>query len=128
MTETVKLALTIAIAVGIMLFIGWVGDLQKRAAVGEQRGTKIETTAGTVADGVQADARRAERDTGTTQAATVFERTIVEVEREPTARDRADTPVPDRVRDAFRERRLARERSARLQGADAQGAGAEDAP
>lgn len=121
-SETFKLIVAVAIGALVVLGITHYMDLRNRAAVGDQRGTKIEATAGTIADGAQADTRRAERDTGTAQGAQQFTITMQEAERnEPATRNRADTPVPDSVRDAFRARRLARERSAGVQGSDAPG-------
>lgn len=73
---------------------------------------KVVVTTGIIEDGAKADADRADDDANAAQAANTF-RTDIERSRrnDPEARARADRPVPRSVRDAFRARRIAIERS-----------------
>ena len=77
----------------------------------KQQAQDIKATGGMIADGVQADEDRAERDTGLAQARQDFHDRYQEDERhEPAIADRSDRAVPQRVRDNFHARRLARQR------------------
>lgn len=89
---------------------------------------KIEATAGINADGAKADSERETDDRAATTAADTFRNDIARSRRDdPEARARADRPVPRSVRDAFRARRIAIERSAGP-GADGGAAAAEPDP
>jgi len=109
----------IMIAMGVIL-AGLVVDRantwwQKRQAVAAATAPlegKVEATAGINAAGAQADQDRSNDDQAATTAADTFRNDIARSRRDdPEARDRADRPVPRSVRDAFRARRLAIERS-----------------
>lgn len=110
----------ILIAISVIL-LGLVADRvntwwQKRQAVEAATAPlteKIEATAGINADGAKADQDRATDDHTATTAADTFRNDIARSRRDdPEARSRADRPVPRSVRDAFRARRIAIERSA----------------
>lgn len=109
----------IMIAMGVIL-AGLVADRantwwQKRQAVAAATAPlegKIEATAGINAEGAKADQARNDDDQAATTAATTFRNDIARSRRDdPEARARADRPVPRSVRDAFRARRIAIERS-----------------
>jgi uncharacterized SAM-binding protein YcdF (DUF218 family) len=73
---------------------------------------KVEATAGMTQDAVAADSDRAQASEATAAGRTIFiEHTTRNEANEPHVRSRADQPVPDSVRNAFKARRLARERS-----------------
>lgn len=77
----------------------------------EQRGRTMEATSGIIEDGTKADAERGERDTGLQQAREDFQRQYQEDKRnDKDTSVHSSGIVPQRVRDNFRARRLARER------------------
>lgn len=104
---------------------------ETRQAVNEAKAPlegKIEATAGINASGAIADEERTTDDQTATQAAETFRTTIARSHtHDPIARDRASRPVPDSVRQAFRARRLAIERSG-CTGAECDEAAAEADP
>lgn len=109
--ETIKLVL--AVLVGCALLWGGQKVLSWReaAALSEQQGRTAGATVGISQDGAKADADRVATDTGVRQGRDQFNQTYDEANRhEPETAARSDRAVPVRVRDAFRERRLARQR------------------
>jgi hypothetical protein len=100
-----------AAAVFVTMAMGWRQKAQTATAVvGEQAG-KIETTTGTTQDGAVADAHRRDDDASAGTSRAAYRTTMETARREdPAIAARADRPVPARVRDAARARRLARER------------------
>lgn len=100
--------LAVAIAVGVV----YVRGLQKASVVSEQRGTTLQTTTATINDGDIADQAQAAVEQGIAEGRATFNNTINEAKRnEPTVADRSNRAVPVSVRNAYRERRLSRERS-----------------
>ena len=115
--ETIKLLIAIAIGAAILYGIQYIGSLQQKAAVGEQRGAVIETTSGVLEDGRQSEQQRVRVEVDVTAAREQFQRDIEEARNnEPETRSNADVRNPDSVLRAARARRLARERSAGDQG------------
>lgn len=104
--------LLLVICVGAGIFgITKVKSWYDASRVAEQQGRTLEATVGINADGVAADGQRAERDEGLARARDEFNQRYKEdVRYDPATADRADRVVPQRVRDNFRARRLARER------------------
>ena len=104
--------LLLVICVGAGIFgITKVKSWYDASRVAEQQGRTLEATVGINADGVAADGKRAERDEGLARARGEFNQRYKEDERhEPAIADRSDRAVPQRVRDNFQSRRLARER------------------
>ena len=109
--ETIKLI--IAVLVGCALLWGWntVMDWREAAQVNERRGDKIIATEGIMNDGAKADADRADDDSAVSTGRETYHNAKEEAKRnEPETADRAMRTVPASVRNAFRARRLARER------------------
>ena len=78
----------------------------------EQRGQTMEATVGITQDGATADAHQTATDTAVGQGNYDFGTTYAKDERhDPIVATRSTGTVPQRVRDNFRARRLARERS-----------------
>lgn len=110
-TDTLKLIgallLGAALLFGYNTVIGWKEAAQQNVS----RGNTMTATSGIVADGAKADAQRADVDTGIAQGRDNFNTNYQEAKRnEPETAARADRSVPDSVRNAYRARRLARER------------------
>jgi hypothetical protein len=90
----------------------WWKQRQAVAAAIEPLEGKIVATDGINADGAQADQARSDDDQAANTAANTFRNAIARSHRDdPTAAARAARPVPASVRDAFRARRIAIERS-----------------
>jgi hypothetical protein len=107
----VGLLLALALGVAVAMFGGHYTRLQHAAAQNEGRGLVLENTSAGVADGVDNDQAQAQVDTGLAQGRDTFKTSINEAKRhDPETANRADRVVPERVRNAYRERRLARER------------------
>jgi hypothetical protein len=105
------LALALALGVAIALFGGHYRKLQIAAQQNEQRGSVLETTSAGVADTVDIDKALAENRAALAANRNAFQKALQEAKRnEPETAARAVLPVPDSVRTAYRERRLARER------------------
>lgn len=127
--ETIKLI--VAVIIGCLLLYGAqkVLSWKEAAEQNETRGRTLQSTSGILGDGKKADEDRAQVDTGVTAGKQQFDNDYKEAKaNEPATAARADRLVPKRVRDAYRTRRLARERSgcvgddcaARLESASAQ--------
>ena len=109
--ETIKLVLAVLLGCALLWGYNTVMDWREAAQVGEQRGAKIEATDGIINDGAQADADRTDTDTAIGTGRDVYHTAKEEAKRnEPETAERADRNVPSSVRNAFRSRRLARER------------------
>lgn len=107
----VGLVLALLLGVGIALFGADYRRLQNAAAQNEQRGQVLTNTSQGVADGVDIDDFKAGVETGLAAGKEAFQTSKREaIRNEPETAARADRPVPDSVRRAYRERRLARER------------------
>jgi hypothetical protein len=104
----VTILITVALILGSQTVISWKeGYDQNQINTG-----KLESTSGIIDDGAKADENRAEVDQTVAQGRDQFNQDYEGAMRnEPETAARADRPVPDSVRKAFRERRIARERS-----------------
>lgn len=110
-TETVKLIIALLIGAAVLFGVQKVLDWREGAQVGEQRGRTATATSGIINDGTKADAQRDTVDTGIAQGRDKFNDNYQEAKRnEPETAARADRSVPVSVRNAYRARRLARER------------------
>lgn len=110
--ETVKLILALIIGAAVLFGVQKVLDWREAAQQNEQRGRTITATSGIINDGSKADADRTTTDTGISQGRQEFHDNQQEAKRnEPETAARADRAVPASVRNNFRARRLARERS-----------------
>ena len=77
----------------------------------QQQGRTLQSTSGIIEDGSESDKQRDKTDTGLAEAREDFKRQYEEDKRrDPEIASRAVRVVPQRVRDNFRARRLARER------------------
>ena len=125
----IALLVTVAISVALTFATSHYIKLRDAAAQGELDKGKLETTTGVIADSDEADEDRDRTDAVVSDARGTYNTRIEEAERnEPQTRNRADRAVPDSVRRAYRERRLARERLGRDEVGDEAGAGSQDAP
>lgn len=107
----IGLVVAILLAVGLTLFASHYMSLEKAAAQNELRGGVLESASAGVEEGQRIDDHQAEIDSGLAQGRERFNNVISEAEtHEPQTASRAATRVPDSVRNAYRERRLARER------------------
>lgn len=111
-TETFKLVL--ALVAGVLLL--WVGQTvlswKEAAQQNEQRGATIETTSAIIDDGAKADQEREQVDGDIATGRATYDNAYQEAKtNEPETAARADRTRPASVRNAFRERRRARERS-----------------
>lgn len=110
-TDTVKLLIAVLIGAAVLFGVQTVLDWREGAQVGEQRGRTATATSGIINDGVKADAQRDAVDTGIAQGRDKFNDDYQEAKHnEPETAARADRAVPVSVRNAYRTRRLARER------------------
>lgn len=88
----------------------------------ESRGRTMEATEGILTDGARSDAARTSEENRVALGRENYDRTMDEAEKKDEAtRDWRNAPVPDSVRRAARERRLARERSAGVDGKSDEG-------
>lgn len=102
----------LVILVGCGVFgISRVKSWYDAAQQNKQAQRTLQTTSGLVEDGLHADRNRASRDQGLANAREDFNRRYNEDRRnDPEIASRADRVVPQRVRDNFHTRRIARER------------------
>ena len=115
MTPGVKDLITFIVLVVIVGFgifgISKVKQWHDASQAAEVQGRTLEATSGIIGDGTKADAERDATDTGLAKAREDFNRRYQEDKRnDPETAARAVRVVPQRVRDNFRARRLARER------------------
>lgn len=111
-----QLVLVAALAAGAAFFIGKAMDWRRQANANaqtvDQVGGKVTATDGITQDGTKADTAKADDETAVATGRQTYTDTMERAQREePAIADRASRRVPDRVRDAARARRLARERS-----------------
>ena len=107
----VGLLIAVILAVAISLAGGHYLSLQKQAAVGQQRGGVLESTSQGVAEGERIEAVQEAYNQGLQAGRQTFHETKEEAKRnEPQTAERAIRTVPPSVRNAYRERRRARER------------------
>lgn len=105
------LLLAVIVSVGVSLFAGHYRELQRAAATNELRGGVLTNASAGINRGVDIDNFLSSNDVVIGTGREAFTHTIAEAKRhEPEVADRADRPVPASVRNAYRERRLARER------------------
>lgn len=125
----IGLIVAVVLAVALSLGANHYMSLREAAAQNEQRGQVLQTTSGIIKD---ADTTATQRQQEQAQVATGridFHATIEEAKRnEPETADRATRTVPASVRNAYRERRLARERLGRASERSEARAGTENAP
>jgi len=107
----IGLTVAVILSVGVSLFARDYMDAKRAQAQNEQRGrVLINATAG-IERGVDVDAFLSNNDVVIGTGRETFNRTMQEARRhEPETAARADRAVPVSVRNAYRERRLARER------------------
>lgn len=104
----VTVLLTVAMVIGGQQILAW----KRGAEKAEAQTHTMEATSAIIGSGVKSDADRTTTDTRVVQGRAQYQSSYSEAEaNEPVVANRASRPVPDRVRNAFRERRLARERS-----------------
>ena len=119
--KVAQLVLVAVIAAAAAFFIGKAMDWRRTALANtgtvEQQAGKITATDGMVQDGAAADTAKADDETAVAGGRQTYTDTMERAQREdPVLADRASRPVPARVRDAARARRLARERSSSDEG------------
>lgn len=103
----VTILITIALVVGGQTVMNWKEGYDQNHL---KEGT-LQSASGIIADGSKADADRSNVDQSIGQGRQQFQEDYDgAMTHEPETAARADRPVPDSVRRAFRERRLARER------------------
>lgn len=125
----IGLIVAVVLAVVLSIFAGHYMKLRDTAAQGVIDERKLETTSSVIADSDEAATERQRVDTGVTEARGTFQNQVAEAKRnEPDTASRATRPVPASVRNAYRERRLARERLGRSEVGDESRAGSQDAP
>ncbi len=108
----------IIVLVLLSLILGFViwdrvekADLEEKAAVGEQRGEVLTNASAGIQEGVNIDEFQAGYAAALQQGRDNFKSDKQKaIQNEPATAARASTRVPDSVRNAYRERRLARER------------------
>lgn len=107
----VMLIVAIVIAVSLSLFGADYVATKRAAAVGVQRGGTLEAASLAIYDGTQAEADRTRITQGLDLGSITFRYQLDEAQRnEPETAERADRTVPVSVRNAYRDRRRARER------------------
>lgn len=117
------LILTVLAAVLLTLGVQHYKELRTKAALADMRQVTLETTSAVITDSTEADSDRSTTDAGVATARIIFEEGR---RNDPSNASRAATPVPAGLRNAYRERRLARERLARDASGDAEGTRTED--
>lgn len=108
----VALIATVVVAVLLSFGVNHYVGLRNAAAQNESRGQVIATTSEQNKDNDTVAEQAREENTHVATAREEFKVTIQEAKRnEPATATRATNAVPDSVRNAYRQRRLARERS-----------------
>jgi len=127
-TETVKFIIAVLIGAAVLFGVQTVLDWREGAQAGEQLRRTATAISGIINDGAEADAQRDTVDMGIARGRDKFNNDYQEAKlNEPETAARAARVVPVSVRNAFRARRLARERSACPDGRCVQGPAPEDA-
>jgi len=107
----IRLGVLVVLLVVLAVLIVRYRQGREAVVLSENRGAVLENTSAGVREGGVIDNEQAERDAGLAAGRERFQQAKREaIRNEPQTADRADRPVPDSVRDAFRERRRARER------------------
>ena len=109
--QVAGLIFAVVLAVALTFFGLDYRAAKQGAAQNENRGMVMVATDETLRDGAVADTQRDRIDHVVVQAGQTFDQSMQEAyQNEPETRTRGDRPVPDSVRNAYRERRRARER------------------
>lgn len=107
----IGLGVALVLGIGIALFGADYRRLQKAAAQNENRGQVLTNASAGAKESIDIDEFQAGYNAGLAANRDAFQRAKQEaIRNEPETAARAVRPVPGSVRDAFRERRLARER------------------
>lgn len=107
----VILLVAVILSVGVTLFTGHYRELTRAAEQNEQRAGVLANASAGIEDGVDIDAFLSSNQVVIGTGRNNFQRAKQEaIRNEPETADRADRAVPDSVRRAYRERRIARER------------------
>jgi cytochrome c-type biogenesis protein CcmE len=110
----IAVAVALILAVVISVGTGHYLSLREKAAEAELQHGKIVSTDGIIKDGAESDERRQRVEIAVTDGRVRYREDYErEKANDPAFAERADSVVDQRVRDAARARRLARERSAR---------------
>lgn len=110
--ETAKLIITLLIGAALWFGIQTILEWREGAQKSQQQTRTAQATSGILADGAKADENRGVVDAAINEGKSKFNNDYSEAKRhDPEIADRADRAVPDRVRESYRARRLARERS-----------------
>lgn len=110
--ETIKLIIAVALGAAVLFFGQRVLDWKEGAEQNEARGRTMEATSGIINDGVRADEDRSVTDDAIADGRDTFNTTTQrDRNNEPQTASRDSAAVPASRLRAFRERRLARERS-----------------
>ena len=114
LTETVKLIIALIIGALLLSGITYLGVLRQRAELGKKAQGTLVTTEGMQQDGAKAQEVVHRFEVDITTAAQEFEQRQSDGEQQDeNVAARANNAVPVSVRDNFRQRRLARDRSQR---------------
>lgn len=109
--ETIKLLVAVGIGAAVLFAGQRVLDWKEGAEANEVAGRTMKATSGILNDGQKSSEDRNNVDTGVLAGRHNYNETYEEANRnEPETAARSDRAVPDSVRNAFRERRIARER------------------
>ena len=107
----IGLIVAVVLSVVVSLFAGHYRRLQEGSVLGQQRGQVLENTSAGVEESIDIDEFNAGYNAALSANRTAFQQAKQEaIRNEPATASRAVRPVPDSVRNAFRERRRARER------------------
>lgn len=107
----IGLVIAVALGVTVTLFGNHYLGLKRAAAESAIRGAVLESTTRGVAEGVDIDGFTTAYERGLLTGRDAFRVVKSEaIRHEPETASRADRVVPDSVRNAYRQRRLARER------------------
>lgn len=125
----IGLIVAIFVSVGVSIFLQDYITAKRDAELAVSRKDTATNTVATVDDGVAADKIAAAVEGVLTDSREQFQQNQQKAKaNEPETADRATRPVPRSVRNNFKERRLARERSGYLQSEPAQDDAASDTP
>lgn len=119
------IAVAVAVVMGVLITAGTSHymNLRTKAAQADLREGVIKSTDGIIKDGADSDARRERVEIAITDGRVRYGQDYErEKANDPEFARRADSAVDQRVRDAARARRLARERSARNDAGSGKGA------
>jgi hypothetical protein len=106
-------AVVTAVVIGLLSVMAYsqIKQMRMAAAQNEQRGGVLDAASAGIAEGSRVDRWAETHNAGVTAGRETFRQSKTEaIRNEPETATRADRPVPASVRDAYRARRLARER------------------